>query len=158
MFIWANLPIFDIEIKTETKMEKILIGGQALRELGSNRYTNDTDYLICNPADRRTFIHETENVDIINGGGCAPFARFFKNVFNAEKGNAIASPQSLLDLKAYAYIQHVKNGNGQKADDAEFDIKFLVRTFGVNELKLVVDFLTPSERNTVNSIISSTIK
>lgn len=138
-------------------MERILIGGQALIKLGSSRGTEDTDYLVC-INDRRTFIHDNENVDIINGGGCAPFARFFKNVFNAEKGNTIASPQSLLDLKAYAYIQHVKNGNGQKADDAEFDIKFLVRNFGVNELKLVFDFLTPAERESVNKIISSTIK
>jgi len=27
-------------------MKKILIGGQALKNLGSDRYTNDVDYLV----------------------------------------------------------------------------------------------------------------
>jgi hypothetical protein len=139
-------------------MEKILIGGKALIALGSSRGTEDTDYLICDPKDRRTFIHDEENIDLINGGGCMPIAKFFKKVYEAEKGKEVASAQSLLDLKAFAYIQHVKNGFGQKADDAEFDMKFLVRNFGVTGLKLAFDFLTPSERETINKIISSTIK
>lgn len=138
-------------------MKRILIGGQALRTLGSDRYTNDVDYLVC-IEDRRTFIHDTEGEDLINANGVMPCAKFFKKVFNAEKGNTIASPQSLLDLKAFSYIQHVKNGQGAKVSSDRYDIEFLVRNFGVNELKLVFDFLTPAERESVNKIISSTIK
>ena len=44
---------------------RILIGGQALRQLGSDRFTNDFDYLINNTSTKETFITSKE-VDLLN--------------------------------------------------------------------------------------------
>ena len=50
---------------TITEMENgILIGGQALIQLGSSRGTIDTDYLV-NISDARTFIHDEEDIDSV---------------------------------------------------------------------------------------------
>ena len=38
------------------KMKRILVGGQALKNLGSDRYTNDTDYLVNDITTKEAFI------------------------------------------------------------------------------------------------------
>jgi len=133
-------------MKTETK---ILIGGQALRILGSTRATNDIDYLI-NIDSKEAFLHE-ENVDYLN----AKRNKFFAEIFKAEKGNQIASPQSLLELKAYAFVQHLQNYNFQKADDAEYDMKFLVRKFNLT-INIVRNYVSSGELSEIMKVINST--
>ena len=143
---------------TITEMENgILIGGQALIQLGSSRGTIDTDYLV-NISDARTFIHDEEDIDLINAGGRQSFAKFFLAIWNIEKGNTIATPQSLLELKAYSYIQHLKNGNGQKADDAEYDMRFLVRTFKLKGVKIVSNYLSKAEQKVIQDLIKAVRK
>jgi len=109
--------------------KKLLIGGQALSLLGSSRTTFDTDYLVNIIDDTNAFIFDRENnIDYINANG----NKFFDEIWKLESANetGIASVKALLELKAYSFIQHLLNRNFQKADDAEYDIKFLIRLFG----------------------------
>ncbi len=128
--------------------EKILIGGQALRELGSPRHTEDMDYLVFIEDDYTPF-HTSKNVDYINANS----SNFFEAIWKKEKGNKIASPNSLLELKGFAYVQHLINGNFAKAKDCEFDIKFLVENCGVSDLTNLKKTLSFSEFQEVNKLI-----
>ena len=47
---------------------KILIGGQALRNLGSDRHTNDVDYLVNDLSSSEAFIC-SEKEDLLNANG-----------------------------------------------------------------------------------------
>jgi hypothetical protein len=135
-------------------MKKILVGGHALVELGSSRSTSDVDYLVCE-ADMDLFTaDESQNCDYIN----AAKSDFFMEIFEIEKENEIASPQSLLELKAYAFVQHCQNFNFQKADDCEYDMKFLVRNFNLKGVDIVSKYLSKSELKEVQKIILSTKK
>jgi hypothetical protein len=136
-------------MKTENK---ILIGGQALRILGSTRSTNDIDYLINDTTTKEAFLHD-ENIDYLNANG----NKFFAEIFKIENGNQIASPQSLLELKAYAFVQHCQNYKFQKADEAEFDMKFLVRKFNLT-VKKVRNYVSSGEFSEIMKVINSTKK
>ena len=133
----------------------LLIGGHALAQLGSSRHTDDVDYLINDSSTREMFLHdEAANVDYVNANG----HKFFAAVWQAEAGNKTgrATPQSLLELKAFAFVQHCLNRRFQKADDAEYDIKFLVRTFQLKRLKIVPKYLAAGELAEVEKVIAST--
>ncbi len=129
---------------------KILIGGQALRQLGSDRYTNDVDYLINDTTTSETFI-TSEKVDYINANG----NKFFNELYKVEQNNEIASPQSLLELKAYAFVQHCQNFNWVKADACEYDIKFLVRKFKLTSVSKVKRYISFGELSEVEKVINS---
>ncbi|MDH4127129.1 MAG: hypothetical protein OEV44_00135 [Spirochaetota bacterium] len=133
-----------------TTDSKILIGGQALRILGSSRSTNDTDYLINDISTKEAFLHD-ENIDYLNANG----NKFFAEIFKIEEGNQIATPQSLLELKAYAFVQHCQNMKFQKADEAEFDMKFLVRKFNLT-VKIVRNYVSSGELSEIMKVINST--
>lgn len=139
-----------IEIKTMAN--QILIGGQALVELGSSRGTNDVDYLVNDTTTDAMFIKDEENnIDYCNANG----SKFFAEIYAKEEGNAIASPQSLLELKAYAFVQHCQNMNFRKADEAEFDIKFLVRQFNLKDVSTVKKYISAGEYSEIKKVISS---
>lgn len=129
--------------------QKILIGGQALRGLGSDRYTNDVDYLINDKSTSEAFIC-SENVDYLNANG----NKLFAEIFEIEKENKIATPQSLLELKCYAFVQHCQNFNFKKADSSEYDIKFLVRKFNIFP-KIVKKYISGGEFSEIENIIKS---
>jgi hypothetical protein len=129
---------------------EILIGGQALRELGSDRYTNDVDYLVNDTTSTKAFI-TSENIDLLNANG----NKFFAEIFKLEEGNIIATPQSLLELKAYAFVQHCQNFNFAKADTCEYDIKFLVRNFNLKSIKIASKYMSSGEFEEVNKVIRS---
>jgi hypothetical protein len=128
---------------------QILIGGQALRNLGSDRYTNDTDYLIFDESSKAAFI-TSEAVDFLNANG----NKFFNEIYKIEKGNTQATPQSLFELKAYAFVQHCQNFNFAKADSCEYDLKFLVRNFGCSP-KIVNKFINAGELSEIVKIVNS---
>lgn len=134
--------------------KQLMIGGEALVQLGSSRSTVDTDYLINDTSSKLAFSHDKENnIDYCNANG----NKFFGAIWKMEKKNIgpIASPQALLELKAYALVQHSLNGNWKKADESEFDIKFLVRTFGLKEVKIVNKYISEGELSEVNKLIKS---
>lgn len=132
-------------------MEKILIGGQALRELGSSRYTNDVDYLIFDKNSNKMFIkNEEKNEDYLN----AAASDFFNQIYKIEKNNTIASPNSLLELKAYSWVQHLQNANWKKAADCEFDMAFLVREKGAKMPTIVKKYVSKSEWAEIEKEIS----
>lgn len=132
-----------------TNSEKILIGGQALRNLGSDRYTNDVDFLINDVSNCNAFI-TSETEDLLNANG----NKFFAEIFKIEKENVQASPQSLFELKAYALVQHCQNMNWSKADACEYDMKFLVRNFNCSA-KIVKKYVTSGELFEIKKIINS---
>lgn len=132
--------------------EKILVGGQALRNLGSDRHTEDIDYLINDTNSKEAFI-VSKDVDYLNANG----NKFFKEIYQIEKGNEQATPQSLFELKAYAFVQHCQNFNFAKADACEYDMKFLVRNFEINP-KIVKKYISNSEFSEVEKIIKSVKK
>ena len=90
-------------------MKKLLIRGQALIKLGNDRSTNDTDYIVNNIDSKEAFIFDkANNVDYINANGNKFFAEVWK--MEANNNGEIASPQALLELKAYSLVQHCLNG------------------------------------------------
>ncbi len=134
---------------------KVLVGGRALVAYGSSRSTSDTDYLVSDPSSTEAFMHDsTNNVDFLNAAGNS----FFAEIFALESGNQIASPQSLLELKAYAFVQHCQNFNFQKADDCEFDMRFLVRKFNLEGVNIVNGHVGKGELSEINKVINSTKK
>ena len=147
---------FTVLFKTKTmkNQSQILVGGQALRQLGHDRNTDDIDYLIFDSSDSRPFIISNE-VDYLNAGSKTTAGKFFNEIYNQEKGNEIASPQSLLELKAYAFVQHCQNFNFRKADACEYDMKFLVRKFNLTGVSIVQKYITSGEWSEVEKIINS---
>ncbi len=137
--------------------KQLMIGGQALLKLGSNRTTADTDYLVNDVTSKLAFTHNSEsNIDYCNANANL----FFAEVWKMEENNngEIASPQALLELKAYCLVQHCLNGFFKKADDAEFDIKFLVREFNITNIKIANKYISEGELSEVNKIIRSVRK
>lgn len=131
-----------IEQKAKTM---ILIGGQALKQLGSDRHTDDFDYLIKD-SNQELFV-TGEGVDYIN----AAKHDLFKEIWDAEEGNEIARPQSLAELKAFSFVQHCFNMNFRKADACEYDLKFLNREYGVKPSR-VQNYVTPGEWQEIKNI------
>lgn len=132
--------------------EQILIGGQALIKLGSSRSTDDTDYLVNDNETKHMFIHDKDqNIDYVNANG----HKFFAQIFDKETGNEIASPESLLELKAFSFVQHCQNFNFQKADDCEYDMKFLVRKFNLKAPQIVRGHVSDGEYSEIMKVVGS---
>ena len=128
-------------------MEKRLVGGQKLRDLGSSRYTDDVDFLIFDKSSTELFINSKEE-DLIN---CANHP-FYTEIWNAGE----VTPALLLEMSAFTFVQHCLNMNFDKADTKEFDIKFLVRLLeGKVNLKIVNKYVSVGELSEVSKIIES---
>ena len=119
---------------------KTLIGGQALRNLGHNRHTIDMDYLIFDENLPLFSKEDGNDVDYIN----ASKNSFLKQIYDLEKGKEQASADSLFELKAWAWINHLQNGNMKKAVDCEFDFYFLL-TIGAKTPSILKKYVTPTE-------------
>jgi hypothetical protein len=132
--------------------QQILVGGQALKNLGSDRYTNDVDYLVNDLSSDQPFITSLD-VDFLNANG----NKFFAEIYKIEAGNEQATPQSLFELKAYAFVQHCQNFNFAKADSCEYDMKFLVRNFDC-QAKIVKKYISSGELSEIEKIIKSVKK
>lgn len=126
---------------------KILIGGKALLVYGSDRSTNDTDFLVNDTTSKQAFITSPE-VDYLNANG----NKFFAEIFKKESKNQIASPESLLELKAYALVQHCQNMNFRKADQTEYDMIFLIRKFNLGLPQIVKKYISAGEYSEVVNI------
>lgn len=134
-----------------------MIGGQALVKLGSSRHTEDTAYLVNDEENTMAFIHDkANNIDYINANG----NKFFAEIWKMEEKNIgeLASPQALLELKAYLFVQHCLNGHWMKADAAELDIKFLVRMFNLTGVSIVKKYISAGELSEVEKVIKSVRK
>jgi hypothetical protein len=108
---------------------KKLIGGQKLRELGSDRYTDDTDYLIHDESDDRLFIHET-GVDMINSAAHP----FYTAVWMLDAESDDVSLRAMFEMTVFTFVQHCENFQFEKADKKEYDLKFLVRKIGLENI------------------------
>lgn len=127
-----------------------LIGGQKLKELGNTRHTEDLDYLIYNDED--TLFRHEDNIDYIN----AAKNSFFKAIWKKEIDNKEISLNSLFELKCYSFVQHCQNFNFVKADNDEFDIKFLVRklNFDIN-FNIIKKHISSGEMSEIIKIINN---
>lgn len=137
--------------------KQLMVGGNALVALGSSRKTLDTDYLVCDTTSKLAFIHDTaNNVDYINANGNA----FFAQIWAMEKNNMgpLASPQALLELKAYAFAQHCQNRFFQKADNDEYDIQYLIRQFNLTGVKLVKKHVSAGAMVEIQKVIDNVRK
>ena len=129
--------------------KQVLIGGQALVQLGSDRSTNDIDFLIFDKTNKEVFI-TSEKVDYLNAAN----NKFFNKIWENEKNNEVASPESLLELKAYSFVQHCQNMNWQKVANTEYDMKFLVLKFGLSLPTIVKSFVSAGEYSEIEKIIN----
>lgn len=129
-------------------LNKILIGGQALRELGSSRHTEDLDYLVFLEDDFSPF-HTIDGNDYINGNS----SNFFEEIYNSEKGNKIASAKGLFELKAFALIEHYRNSNHNKVNDCIFDLNFLKINFNITDFPILKKYATSVEIELVNELV-----
>lgn len=137
--------------------KKLMIGGAALVALGSSRSTLDTDYLVNDTTSKLPFIHIKEsNEDLCNANGHKFFAEIWK--MEAKNIGPLASPQALLELKAFALVQHCLNGHWSKADNDEYDIKFLVRNFNLTGVSIVKKYISAGELMEVEKVIKSVRK
>lgn len=130
-----------------TYTDKILIGGQALRELGSERYTNDVDYLVYDENSYEQFMFDqANNIDYMNGNG----SNFAEAIYNIEKGNAIASAQSLFELKAFSLISHIRNFNANKINSTVYDLNFLNINFEIDmNMPTLSKYITLAEKEEI---------
>ena len=138
-------------------MKKLMIGGTALVKLGSSRQTDDIYYLINDTDSDEMFIHDKENnIDYVNANG----HDFYGEIWEMESDNIgeIASPKALLELKAFAFVQHCKHGFWDKANDAEFDIKYLVGKYNLTDMPILRRYITDGELKEVKKVISSVRK
>jgi hypothetical protein len=130
-----------------------MIGGQALVALGSARSTDDTDYLVNDPSIKGAFAHDkAANEDYCNAAGNKFFAEIWK--MEAKNIGPLASPQALMELKAYALVQHCVNHNFAKADADEFDMMFLARQHGAVLPTIVKKFVTAGEYSEIQAVFT----
>jgi len=127
-----------------------LIGGQKLKQLGSSRCTSDSDYLVYDK--NLPLFSEKSGDDYIN----AAKNPFFGAIWKKEIKNPDVSLNSLLELKCFSFVQHCQNFNFQKADNDEFDIKFLVRKLNFNiNFKIVAKHISDGEMSEIIKIIDN---
>jgi hypothetical protein len=135
------------------KGHKLLLGGQALRQYGSKRYTKDTDYLVYNEESKEPFIHDLENdIDYIN----AARMPFYKEIWNKEKKNDKISLNSLFEISAYTWVIHLQNFNIDKAEHKEYDMKFILSKMDKKpDMSILKKHLSKSEYDEVEKEIGS---
>ena len=136
--------------------KKILVGGKALMVHGSSRLTDDTDYFVFDKKSYKMFIHDRENnIDYINANGCNFFAELWKKAIVLKSD--IAAPEILLELKAYAYIEHMRNGAFMKANNDAFDVRFLSMKFKLNAPFIYKKYATEAEYAEIKRLIINKI-
>jgi hypothetical protein len=114
---------------------KIMIGGQALRKLGSDRHTEDVDFAIF--GDGSEWRTAAEQGDILDMNAHA----FTREVWAAAKPvDGVADAQTLAELKGWALIQHCRQMNWAKVAADEYDLKFLGRECGIRSLPILAKF------------------
>lgn len=130
-----------------------MIGGQALVAMGSTRHTDDTDYLVWDSGIKGAFAHDkAANEDYCNAAG----NKFFAEIWKMESKNIgpLASPQALMELKAYALVQHAINRNFQKCDSDEFDMMFLARQHGAVLPTIVKKHVSAGEYSEIQAVFN----
>ena len=128
---------------------RIMIGGKAMNFYGSNRLTSDVDYLVFEPG--REVFFEHDGGDIVN----AAAHPFLHEVWKQEQGNQIVSPQGLMELKAFAFINHCQIGAFMKTYDDEYDMKYLAHKFDIFDVPLIKHFMSPGEYGEVLKILNA---
>lgn len=135
------------------QQHKILVGNKAMRHYGSSIDSEWTEYLTCDESGMVSVEPETRTI-MYN----AIHNMYHKAIWDAEQGNEIASSSSLLKLECNAIINCIKSGNFEESDEHEFNIKFLVRKFGVTDITDLQHYCTFRQYNQVRKIIQNVTK
>jgi len=136
--------------------KQLLIGTVALQKLGSSIMSNEIEYLVNDQSNNLPFTYDKENKKkYCNANG----NHFFADIWQMEENNIgeIASPQALLEIEAYTFVQHCINHFFKKADEAEFQIKFLVRSFNLDGVKMAGKYVSSLQLQEINEIIRTVI-
>ena len=134
--------------------KRLMIGGVALEKLGSTRRDKRVSYLVDMKETTYAYIYDQpNNIDYYNANG----SKFFADIWQLEDQNfgEIASPQALFELTIYAYDQYCSTLQFNRVDEAEFDIKFLLRSFKLENITIVNKYITETRLQEVNSFINS---
>lgn len=123
-------------------MKKYLIGGARMVELGSDRRTNDIDFLI-NEKGRELFTHEGD-VDYIN----AAAHPFYAAIWEAAQTEGITA-QLMFEMKAFSLVQHCQNRNFAKVATTEYDLRRLFLDHDTNTAPIARRHMTAGEYNEV---------
>ena len=113
-----------------------MVGRYALQKLGSSLLPKDLHYLAYVASTDEAYVTDSQrDIIYLNANGHP----FFQQVWEMEQKNIgeTASPQALLELTAFDYIQHLRNGFWLDAYGDEFNIKFLVRIFHLEGGKVI---------------------
>lgn len=131
--------------------EKKLIGGQKLRELGSDRHTDDVDYMIYDAADDRLFIHKPGS-DLVN----AAQHPFYAEIWAMDADSDQVSIRAMQEMTAFSFVQHCENGQWDKADAKEYDIKFLTRLASGNfSFDICRKYISAGAATEINRVVSA---
>jgi len=88
-------------------------------ELGSDRSTNDLDYLV-NVKGQELFTTDEDGNDHIN----AAAHPFYAEIFKAAETTGITA-QLMFDMKCFTLVQHCQNRNFCKVASTEYDMRRL---------------------------------
>lgn len=122
--------------------QKYLIGGKRMVELGSDRSTDDIDYLIYDE-NEGLFIHDG-NIDYIN----AAAHPFYGEIWEAAKESGI-TPKLMFEMKAFSLVQHLQNFNFDKVAKTEYDMKRLNIDYDCDQAPIAKKHMTINEYNEV---------
>ncbi|MBN1294377.1 MAG: hypothetical protein JXB48_21250 [Candidatus Latescibacteria bacterium] len=134
-------------------INQYLIGGQRLRELGSDRHTDDCDWLVNSPDDDRLFIHAPDG-DYINASAHPLYAEIWAEEIGNDEQVTVTG---LLNMCVFAFVQHCENGFWDKADAKEYDIKFLARKFNARNFDIAKKYISSGAAIEVQKILDAVI-
>lgn len=112
-------------------MKKYLIGGARMIELGSDRRTEDTDYLV-NVEGQELFVKDEENnIDYINANAHP----FYAEIWDMAEKTGI-TPQLMFEMKSFSLVQHLLNFSWEKVATTEYDMKRLALDYNISDAKI----------------------
>jgi hypothetical protein len=128
-----------------------LIGGKKLQQLGSDRFTDDIDMMVFEPENPELFIRKP-GLDIVN----ASAHPFYTAVWNLDADSEDVSLRALFEMAVFTFTNHCENGNWDKADAKEHDIKFLARKLNGNvNFEIARNYISAGAINEVKKILAN---
>jgi len=128
---------------------KVLVGGVALMLLGSSMHPRNVEYLVkIGPK----AIDEFQFFTYYNANANA----FFNELWEMEKRKKIASPQTLLELRAFNYVNLPVDCDWHIKHNLEFDISFLAgpyNRFNLSGLKILPKYMDKQKLSGFNRFL-----
>ena len=131
---------------------KILIGDKAMSILGTTRLSESSCYLVLEGNFIEDILRDEQTGSIyVNALGNA----FYEEIYRSEKNNLIASPQAMLNLRAYDYIQYLNGKEFEKAAQADYDIRFLIIRYKLQDINIAKKHLSKLQLQEIENLLKS---